>query len=249
MKMLLSIASPVTGQRVCAAGESAAVAAPVSGATVEFNLAGHELAASQPFISETHPATGVSWPVPQRAIQAAHPAAAEALSISQPAIREAHRLWITVESVAAAAGAAALAGGATAVAGAAGEAVWCECPECPECPSASAGVLIKIASPATTRPNPSHRFQDDIVSFIGFSLFVYSPRAGEGWDEEHPHPGPPAAEGGEGRCWRDYSFGTRFIPHFGQRPGASITTSECIGQVYLTAVEETGAALSCEPCE
>src|SRR5262245_23333038 len=30
-------------------------------------------------------------------------------------------------------------------------------------------------------------------------------------------------------------FSTSFIPHFGQLPGLSCTTSGCIGQVYCTA--------------
>jgi len=31
-----------------------------------------------------------------------------------------------------------------------------------------------------------------------------------------------------------YFFSTRAIPHLGQSPGLSLTTSECIGQVYCT---------------
>jgi hypothetical protein len=36
--------------------------------------------------------------------------------------------------------------------------------------------------------------------------------------------------------------GSSFIPHLGQLPGASLTTSECIGQTYFPADDSANAS-------
>jgi hypothetical protein len=38
-----------------------------------------------------------------------------------------------------------------------------------------------------------------------------------------------------------FARGSSFIPHFGQLPGVSITTSECIGQTYFPADDSASA--------